>query len=293
MEKVRHHAYRPKPESPEMRFGKLLEPVMRAAYEEDTGTRVHAPGDRTYWASDQIRFAHLDGIREGQGIWEGKAPFQTWRNWADGPPAYVLAQVQHYLDISGEPFCDVSALAAGLDPIFQTFRVQADPATQANIATAVLAFWHNHVVTGEPPDVLPVAYEFPRHTNELMLVAGEQDETLARAIFSAKAEAADNTAEVEAMKDALKRQIGTAAGMVGDGWRIRYKANRDSDHVEWKLVAQAFRNLLESVHGKLADDDAEEALRVLTDNPAETIISLYTTVQPGARPFVLEEWEPK
>jgi putative phage-type endonuclease len=296
MEKTRHPAWRPKPETPEMRFGKLLEPVMRAAYEEDRGLRVHAPGLKTYWAEDHLRFAHIDGLVESEGIWEGKAPFQTWRNWADGPPAYVLAQVQHYLDITGEPWADVTALAAGLDPIFQTWRVRAEPETQAHIAKAVVRFWQDYVLPNEPPDVLPAVIEYPRHKSDMVVVADEDDEALVRLIWKLREGNEGNDAIIDEYRERLKRRIGTAAGMVGDGWRIRFKANKDSVATDWKLVAAAYRRLLEALNPdelQATTGVAESALRILTDTPLDSIVSLYTTEKPGARPFVLEEVKDK
>jgi putative phage-type endonuclease len=299
LEKTRHPAYRSKPVSPEMRFGTLLEPVLRAAYEEDTGRRVHSPPvQKTHWAADRIRFAHIDGLLEGQGIWEGKCPFQTWRNWGDGPPAYVHAQIQHYMAITEEPYCDVSALAAGLDPIFQTWRIDSDPETQANIEAAVLRFWHEHVLTGEPPDPLPVAIEFPRNKTDLLLVADEEAEAMVARLFNAREQDLKAFEAVEEeLKEALQRRIGeNYAGMVGNGWRIRYKNNRDSEKVEWKLVATGYRKMLEEVKHRLLTEQPEEveqALRLLTDTPLDSIVSLYTETRPGQRPFVLERWEPK
>lgn len=287
LEKTHHPSWQPKKVSPEMRFGTLLEPVLRAAYAEDRSTVVHATGEKTYWADDHIRYAHLDGLIANEGIWEGKCPFQTYRNWTDGPPVYVHAQIQHYMDITGEPFCDVSALAAGLDPIFQTFRIPADPVAQEHIRTAALRFWNDHVLTGFPPAALPAALEFPTHIGDLMVTADGEAETLAMSLFEAKGNTAEAEADADALKEALKKKIGKAAGMVGDGWRIRWKKNADSSKTDWKLVAGIWRKQIEEALGA---DDPGEALRLLADSaPPDTIVSLYTTTQPGARPFVLEE----
>jgi putative phage-type endonuclease len=300
LEKVHHPSWRPKAVTPEMRFGSMLEPVLRAAYSEDTGRQVFAPGGKTYFAKDGIRFAHLDGIVEGEGIWEGKAPFQTYRQWVDGPPAYVHAQVQHYLAISGEPWCDVSALAAGLDPIFQTHRIPADPETQANIESAVMRFWREHVEPVVPPAELPAILEWPRHKSDLMLVADDTAERMAAELLSWKEDAAAGEVDADAIKEELKRLIGGAAGMVGQGWRIRYKATKDRTATDWKLVAESFRRQLEEVERVInehavtdAEAAVEAALGVLTTAPPAAIISLYTTLTPGTRPFVLERQEDK
>lgn len=298
MEKVRHPAWRPKPVSPEMRFGTLLEPVLRAAYEEDTGRRVNAPGMKTYWAEDGVRYAHLDGLVEGEGIWEGKVPFQTWRNWKEGPPPYVHAQVQHYLDITGEPWADVTALSAGLDPIFRTWRLDADPVAQADIRTAVLRFWEQHVLTGQPPDALPIEVRYPTHESDLMIVADDEAEALAAAIMEARIESARDEVHIEELKAKLKERIGPAAGMIGTGWRVRYKKNRDGEKTDWKLVAGAYRELLDEINRRVleADDDSafqDGILDILTAYQPDVLTGLYTTLTPGARPFVLEEWNPK
>lgn len=288
LEKTHHPSWSPKVETPEMRWGTLLEPVMRSEYQVVTGKTVHSPGEKTYWAEDHIRYAHIDGIIVKEGIWEGKVPFNTSRNWQDGVPVYVQAQVQHYLAITGEPWCDVSALLHGAD--FQTYRVAADLDTQANIEQALLRFWHNHVLTLEPPDPLKPTLEYPTHKSELLLVADDDAEELVSKLFQAKV-AGSNVSGVEGqLKDDLRRMIGPAAGMTGNGWRIRYRKNNDSDKIDWKLVAGVWRKQLEEIRTMVNEDDVPvHALRLLTDSPApDTVISLYTTTQPGARPFVLE-----
>lgn len=294
MEKTKHPAWRPKAQTPEMRWGNLLEPVMREEYEVETGRRVFAPGDKTYISDDGIRYAHLDGLVEGEGIWEGKVPFNTWRNWQDGAPVYVQAQVQHYMDLTGEPWCDVSALLPGAS--FQTFRVQADPETQAHIRIAATRFWHHHVLTGEPPEPLGILIEYPTHKSDLLLVADDEAERLVAQLREARANQSGQGLIEEQLKEQLQRMIGTAAGMTGDGWRIRFKKNRDSEKIAWQHVATAYRKqlddlalVLERSNGAEPLEAIEDALRLLTDAPsADTLIRLYTTVQPGARPFVLE-----
>lgn len=283
MEKTSHPAWRPKAVTPEMRWGTLLEPVLRQAYEQDTGRKVHAPGDKTYWAEDHIRYAHLDGLIEGEGIWEAKVPFQTFRLWQDEPPVFVLAQVQHYMDVTGEPWCDVSALMPGAD--FQTYRVPADPEAQASIRIALTEFW-DHVQRGEPPDPLPVAVEYPRSKSDFTLVADDEAEELVRIIRAMKYRQADTEENVEEAKEALKRKIGNAAGMIGNGWRIRFKSNKDGINTDWKLVAATYRAIIDTVRNA---DDIDEVRRFLTDYKPDVIMGLYTTVKPGARPFVLEE----
>lgn len=290
LEKVRHPAWRPKPVSPEMEWGTRLEPVLRAAYEEETGRRVTSPGGKTYWSDDGIRYAHVDGLIVPDGLWEGKVPFQTWRNWADGPPVYVLAQVQHYLDIVDEPWCDVSALASGLDPIFRTWRVDSDPVAQADIREALKRFWFTNVGENIEPDPLPLAIRYPSHTSDLMLVADDDAEDTVAALFDLKARGATDDELEEEWKAQLREKIGTAAGMVGNGWRIRHKKNRDSEKVAWQQVAAVLRGQLEQV-ARLGPEEVQDLLAAQPDY--DTVVSLYTTVTPGARPFVLEHWEPK
>lgn len=291
LEKTQHPSWRPKEQTEEMRWGNLLEPVMRLAYEQDTNRRVHSPGQRTYWArsDDPIhRYAHIDGLVEGEGIWEGKFPIRTYGNWKDGVPVYVQAQIQHYMDITGEPWADVSCLLPGAD--FKTFRVPSDPETQANIRAAVRAFWVDNVLARVPPAELPAKVEYPRHAGDLMIVADEEAESLVTRLALARVEGTMSEARQEKLKEQLRKKIGTAAGMQGNGWRIRWKANRDSEKTDWKLVAGVWRRQIEAAVDAFAGPGPEEALRVLTDEPTpDTVIRLYTTITPGARPFVFEE----
>lgn len=301
LEKTHHPAWRPKKQTEEMRWGTLLEPVMRLAYEQDRNLHVYAPGEKTYWAADHIGYAHLDGLVEGEGIWEGKFPINTWRNWADGVPVYVQAQIQWYMSIVQEPWCDVSALLPGAD--FQTWRVPADPATQDHIATVVDRFWRENVLTGDPPEPLPARLAYPTHKSDLMVVADQEAELLVTRLQLAKTSGSLEARAEEEIKEQLKLLIGAAAGMTGYGWRIRYKRNRDSEKTDWKLVAGVWRKQLEELqdvgHSVVSDlppthPEHDNLLRLLTDAPpADTVIGLYTTVSDGARPFVLEFEEDK
>jgi hypothetical protein len=284
-----------------MEWGTRLEPVLRAAYEEETGRRVYSPEDasrqRTHWAEDGIRYAHIDGLVEGDGLWEGKVPFQTWRNWHDGPPVYVLAQIQHYLDITDEPWCDVSALASGLDPIFKTWRIDSDPEAQESIRAALDRFWQVNVQGKVAPDELPLSIRYPTHTSDLMLVADDDAEDTVALLFDLKAQGKAGDELADQWKDYLKEKIGSAAGMVGNGWRIRHKKNRDSQSVAWQQVAAVLRKQLEEIADRAGGTNEGQDLDIqdlLAEQPAyDTVVSLYTTVTPGARPFVLEPWEPK
>lgn len=288
-EKTRDPHWRPKPMTEEMRWGLLLEPVMRSEYERRTGLRV-VKRDTTFWAPDGLRYAHLDGLVLGheEGIWEGKVPFNTARDWRDGPPAYVQSQVQHYLEITEEPWCDVSALFPGAD--FQTFRVWADKATQENMRVAVLRFWENHVLPAVPPAPLPVQYRFPTHVSDFTVVASPDDEAMVRQLWGNKSSAAGYSMADEQIKALLKERIGTAAGMIGDGWRIRWKKNRDSVEVDWQNYAKSLEAVIDQIR---AAENLEDVAQFLTDYDPHTILSLYTNTKPGQRPFVLEEVKDK
>jgi len=292
LEKTRHPSWRRKEQTEEMRWGNLLEPVMRLAYEQDTNRRVHSPGERTYWGKETTlipwRYAHIDGLVEGEGIWEGKFPIRTYGNWKDGVPVYVQAQVQWYMDITGEPWCDVSALLPGAD--FRTYRIDSDPETQANIRAAAERFWIENVRAGVPPAELPAKVEYPRHAGDLMIVADDAAEALVTRLALARVEGSMSEAKQEELKEQLRKMIGNAAGMQGQGWRIRWKANRDSEKTDWKLVAGVWRREIEAAIAA----GPEEAYNVLTDSPEpDTVIRLYTTITPGARPFVFEEEKPE
>lgn len=91
-----------------------------------------------------------------KGIDWGVLEIKTSRNdadWKDGPPAYYLTQVMHYLSVTGREFAWV-AVQFDSDWLweYREYRIERDEEDIAAIDAAVDTFWHEFV----EKDVMPV-----------------------------------------------------------------------------------------------------------------------------------------
>jgi putative phage-type endonuclease len=141
----------PVEETEPMRWGVLLEPVIRQEYANQTGREVmRVPMARH--ARHKHMIAHFDGIVKGRGIFEAKTA-RSPEGWgepgSDEIPQEYLIQVQHYLLVSGLPLADVAALFGGSD--FRIYTVEADRELQEMIVDGEHEFWER-VQKAVPPD---------------------------------------------------------------------------------------------------------------------------------------------
>jgi putative phage-type endonuclease len=139
-------------DSEPMKWGRLLEPIVRQEYAERSGQVVRlAP-------NEVIRAPHLpfmlctpDGVTENGRLYEGKCA-RTSEGWGEPgtdeiPEAYLI-QVQHSLIVTKLSVADVAVLIGGSD--FRVYEVPADPELQELIVDVESAFWRD-VMAGEPP----------------------------------------------------------------------------------------------------------------------------------------------
>lgn len=154
-----------------MRWGHLLEPVLRQEYATQTGRAVAVPADEvTFRHTSCARMvAHPDGIAKDAGgdrLFEAKIA-RSGDGWgepgSDQIPQAYLIQVQHALAIlhaiaaSTRDFrvADVAVLIGGSD--FRIYEIPADAELQEMIVDGVREFW-SYVEAGTPP---PVDFKAP------------------------------------------------------------------------------------------------------------------------------------
>jgi putative phage-type endonuclease len=147
-----------------IRWGKLLEPLIRRQYREETGRRVRG-GQFLRHPSFPFLCGHLDGfvwrpiervkrgrcwVRLEKGVLEIKTAFFTKRReWETNgvPDAYYL-QAQHYLGISGLDFVSFAVLFGGSE--FEFFDVARDQRVIDLLFAAEVEFW-KRIKTNDPP----------------------------------------------------------------------------------------------------------------------------------------------
>lgn len=95
--------------------------------------------------------ANLDRRIVGGGILECKTANAFTGDWKDGVPEHYMCQVQHYLAVTGEPFGYIAVLIGGQK--FEYARIERDEALIATLIDYEKAFWHDHVLAGNPPEI--------------------------------------------------------------------------------------------------------------------------------------------
>jgi len=156
LEKTGRDADLPKPDPNDtaepVYWGALLEPIVTAAYSKQTGNRVRRVNAVLRHPTVPFMLANLDreviGV-PGVQILECKtAGAHGVRHWQDGPPEYVVLQVQHQLAVTGKQAADVAVLLCGQQ--LAVHRIKRDDALIANLMALEAEFWR-HVETDTPP----------------------------------------------------------------------------------------------------------------------------------------------
>lgn len=292
LEKTRNPMWVPQAESPAMRWGKILEPVIREQYTLDTGLAVvPAPPrmtwedeDLPWWSRDEIRFGHPDGLVLADGVWEGKTGSDE-SPWEGGVPIYYRIQTQQYMDIFERAWTDVTVLLPGGD--FRTYREPVDFGMQLSIAEEAATFWR-YVTDGTPPDPLDAIYQYPIAEPEKEIAPTEEIAAVVLALLEMRESAKAGEADDKALAEQIRLYMKDAHRMKGAGWSVTLGNPKPPQSVGWEQVATSLWNTLESLrrqmqYGKepLPDDIAQYL------DPAlySTLVGMYTVTGKITRPL--------
>lgn len=146
----------PKPDPNDMGaatyWGALLEPIVAAAYTRQTGRRVRRVNAVLRHPTVPFMLANLDREVVGESdvqVLECKtAGDYGSRHWQDGPPEYVVLQVQHQLAVTGKQAADVAVLLCGQR--LEVHRIERDDALIGQLIALEAEFWR-YVETDTPP----------------------------------------------------------------------------------------------------------------------------------------------
>ncbi|WP_104657866.1 YqaJ viral recombinase family protein [Ralstonia insidiosa] len=156
LEKTGRDADLPKPDPNDttepIYWGTLLEPIVAAAYTQQTGNRVRKVNAVLQHPTIPCMLANLD--REVVGapdvqILECKTAGEFGaRHWQEGVPEYVQLQVQHQLAVTGKRAADVAVLLCGQQ--LAVHRIDRDDDLIARLIPLEAQFWH-YVEADTPP----------------------------------------------------------------------------------------------------------------------------------------------
>lgn len=134
-------------------FGHVMEPVIRREFERRTGYRVRRSNFILQSTEHPFMLADLDGTtRDNEGnicVFEAKTASEYKRPvWEKGIPDEYMAQLQHYLLVTGYPKAYICAVVGGNS--FYCHEIQRDEAYMDRLLLAEKKFW-DCVVSGLPP----------------------------------------------------------------------------------------------------------------------------------------------
>ena len=252
-------------ETPEMRRGTLLEPVVRQMYSDQTGHTVAQPTGILSSESHPFMLANLDGVvQDAPRLLECKTA-RDKSDWGEPGSAEIpieyLCQCQHYLHVARYDVIDVAVLFGnGFE--FAVYEVPADKEFQELLIAAESRLWEavQARIPPEPINTEDVRRRWPRARFQATVTATETDSRVAEALAVIRAQAKALEALQEQCEAHLKMSIGDneaihdAAGRIIATWKNRAGSRRFDDkrlekehpeiHRQYVTVGQSSRTFL-------------------------------------------------
>ena len=193
-----------------MRQGRDLEDYVAQRFTETTGLKVRRAN--AIYQSDEhpLLLADFDRLIVGQkaGL-ECKtvSPFSADK-WANGKiPAHYLAQVDHYLAVSGFDCWYVAALIFGRELVIH--KIVTDKQVLSDLIDKEELFWTNHVVPQIPP--APNGCDSDTQKINQLYEADSRDKTAdlsaLHGLLDKRQELSDQIEQMEQEKTAIEQQV--------------------------------------------------------------------------------------
>ncbi len=263
-------------DTPYMKRGRRMEPILAEDYEEATGLKTvkvglvrHAQCDFVLGTPDRLVVNGAGQILHGLEI--KTAGYRQQPYW--GPPEtdiipdQYLLQCQWYMLASGLDKWDLIVTIGGELPI--VYHIQRNDDLVAKVFEIARKFWEENVLAKNPPSadeseaaarMLGVIY----HRGNLDLVDGtDEDEALVSALTAKREELQKVEEEARLLENKIKERIGDHEGIKGGDWAVTWKKTKDRSSIDY---------------GRLVKD-----LKITEDKLKE-----YTVVKEGYRVFRIQ-----
>ena len=280
-------------DSPMLRWGRLLEPVVAEEAEVVLGRKFRRLARAVRYRDWPILFAHLDRT-SADAILEVKTSMTT-KGWGESGtaeiPDAVALQVQAQLACADKETAYVAALLGYRD--FRWYEITRDrPLFDDAILPLLREFW-TLVETQTPPEpdgsdaygqFIRRAYRVDDGTER---VATPEEQLIARQLAGVLADKTAAEIKEEELRQRLMDAMGHTTKLEGPGWKVTWRKSKDTERTKWELVAKSYREAIERELAMVdAGDMSETALPSRDD--LDAIASLYTETKIGPRPFLFK-----
>ncbi|WP_323011282.1 lambda-exonuclease family protein [Castellaniella sp.] len=244
LEKTNRDATLPKPDPQDttepVYWGTLLEPIVAAAYTQQTGRKVRKVNAVLQHPQYPWMLANLDReviSNSAVQILECKTTGEYGaRLWREGVPEYVQLQVQHQLAVTGKRAADVAVLLCGQR--LDVYRIERDDELIGRLIQLEAQFWDYVVRDIPPPADGSVSADralrclYPGHGGA---VDFSDDRTLSATfadLVMMQADLKDREAHAEKMKQTLLQAMGNAESAQFETGRISFKRSKDATSLD-------------------------------------------------------------
>lgn len=248
-------------------WGTLLEPIVAAAYTQQTGNRVRKVNAVLRHPVIPFMLANLDreivGV-PGVQILECKTAGEFGaRLWREGVPEYVQLQVQHQLAVTGKRAADVAVLLCG--QALEVHRLERDDALIARLIELEARFWR-YVESDTPPPAdgsesadRALRHLYPGHGGTIDFTGDRQLSSVFADLVSVRADLDMREQQEVILKQTIQQAMGDASRAMFETGEVSFKRSRDGNGIDLK--------------------------RLLTEHPS--FAQQYAITKPGSRRFLV------
>ena len=248
MEKTGRDAALPKPDPKDTThptyWGTFLEPIVAAAYTQQTGNRVRKVNAVLQHPQFPFMLANLD--REVIGtplvqVLECKTAGEFGaRLWQDGVPEYVQLQVQHQLAVTGKLSADVAVLICGQR--LEVHHIKRDDDLISRLITLEARFWQ-YVTSDTPPPAdgsesadraLRVLY--PGNASAVDFCDDRTLSAIFADLVNLRADIKAREEQAEKLKQSIQQAMGDASEARFETGRVLFRRSQDSTAINTDLL---------------------------------------------------------
>lgn len=258
-------------ETPTMRLGTRLEPVIAEMYQEATGFELLL-GTTWPYKNNSIIFATPDRIVRGKnkGLEIKTANARMAENWGepgtDEIPQHYLIQCILCMAVTDLPEWDVAALIGGQD--FRIYNIQRDIELENSIIENLLAWWETYIVGNREPEIDSshacadyLAIKYPRNFKPLK-EADVDTEQLIQRLAEVRFSLKSFEEQEETIKNLLKNYIGDADGVQGQSGRCTWKSTKDTKVIDWERGCNALIADIINVYPNFKKDEFMKSITI-------------------------------